>query len=143
MLQREIIFNHGKILKKNIYLNEDLRCKVEFFSMNKWVLPTLQIQMSQFLMFKKFGFETATYPPFCTMSWNILFFFIDGVPKSCYEKVLHLKFETCFILLCLDEYCVFPFKVSNLTITGCTKVDGDTTAWCATKVDSQVHQKLF
>ena len=30
--------------------------------------------MSQFLMFKKLGFETATYPPFCTMSWNILFF---------------------------------------------------------------------
>ena len=26
-------------------------------------------------MFKKLGFETATYPPFCTMSWNILFFF--------------------------------------------------------------------
>ena len=31
--------------------------------------------MSQFLMFKKLGFVTATYPPFCTMSWNILFFF--------------------------------------------------------------------
>ena len=37
--------------------------------------------MSQFLMFKKLGFETATYPPFCTMSWNILVFF-DGVPKD-------------------------------------------------------------
>jgi len=36
-----------------------------------------------------------------------------------------------------DSYCVFPFKVSNLTITGCTKIDGDTNAWCATKVDSQ------
>ena len=22
----------------------------------------------------KLGFETPTYPPFCTMSWNILFF---------------------------------------------------------------------
>ena len=32
-------------------------------------------------MFKKLGFETATYPPFCTMSWNILGFF-DGVPKT-------------------------------------------------------------
>ena len=37
--------------------------------------------MSQFLMFKKLGFETATYPPFCTMSWNILFFF-DGVTRE-------------------------------------------------------------
>ena len=26
-------------------------------------------------MFKKLGFETATYPPFRTMSWNILLFF--------------------------------------------------------------------
>ena len=44
---------------------------------------------------------------------------------------------------CLDEYCIFPFKVSNLTLTGCTKVDGDTNAWCATKVDSQVQIGVF
>ena len=37
-------------------------------------------------MFKKLGFETATYPPFCTMSWNILFFF-DGVPKRDKNKM--------------------------------------------------------
>ena len=31
-------------------------------------------------MFKKLAFETATYPPFCTMSWNFLFFIFEGFP---------------------------------------------------------------
>ena len=38
--------------------------------------------MSQFLMFMKLGFVTATYPLFCTMSWNILLFFFEGFPYS-------------------------------------------------------------
>ena len=35
------------------------------------------------------------------------------------------------------EPCVFPFIVGNVTITGCTKIDGDSSPWCATKTDSQ------
>ena len=31
--------------------------------------------------------------------------------------------------------CVFPFIVANLTISGCTRIDGDLTAWCATALD--------
>ena len=34
--------------------------------------------------------------------------------------------------------CVFPFIVANLTISGCTRIDGDLTAWCATALDDQV-----
>ena len=37
-------------------------------------------------MFKKLGFETATYPPFCTMSWNFLFFIFEGFPKVFWNK---------------------------------------------------------
>ena len=35
--------------------------------------------------------------------------------------------------------CVFPFVVANISITGCTKIDGDQTAWCATALDDQVR----
>ena len=35
--------------------------------------------------------------------------------------------------------CVFPFTVANISIEGCTKIDGDEKAWCATKVDDQVN----
>ena len=37
--------------------------------------------------------------------------------------------------------CVFPFEVYNLTITGCTRIDGDPAAWCATQTDSQVRDQ--
>ena len=70
-------------------------------------------------MFKKLGFETAIYPPFCTMSWNILGFFLDGVPypysvgflilyigadRGKFQWMLQLNQETLFYicwLLCL------------------------------------------
>ena len=35
--------------------------------------------------------------------------------------------------------CVFPFSVANITIDGCTQIDGDQRAWCATAVDNQVN----
>ena len=34
--------------------------------------------------------------------------------------------------------CLFPFTVANITIAGCTRIDGDLTAWCATAVNDQV-----
>ena len=36
-------------------------------------------------------------------------------------------------------HCVFPFTVANITIDGCTQIDGDQTAWCATAVNDQVN----
>ena len=41
--------------------------------------------------------------------------------------------------------CVFPFSVANITLAGCTRIDGDQTAWCATAVDDQVngHEKSY
>ena len=32
--------------------------------------------------------------------------------------------------------CVFPFVFNNRIIPSCTTIDGDTTAWCATAVNS-------
>ena len=43
-------------------------------------------------MFKKLGFETATYPPFCTMSWNILFFLTASL-KNLYQNISLLVFN--------------------------------------------------
>ena len=36
-------------------------------------------------------------------------------------------------------HCLFPFTVANITIAGCTRIDGDQTAWCATAVNDQVN----
>ena len=67
--------------------------------------------MSQFLMFKKLGFETATYPPFCMMSWNILFFFY-GVPKEKQSRyVMKQHDQTVNIYLQTSSVTVQPGKI--------------------------------
>lgn len=36
--------------------------------------------------------------------------------------------------------CIFPSIVAGVTLTGCSKIDGDTRSWCSTQVDSAGNQ---
>ena len=64
-------------------------------------------------MFKKLGFETATYPPFCTMSWNILFFWTASL--SNYRRTTKIK-HFCQILFLVYLMVYLAFQTSNFVI---------------------------
>ena len=63
--------------------------------------------MSQFLLYKKLGFETGTHPPLMSMSQNTKLFF-DGFPKYVGMKILrHIN-----LFKNVSNY-VIQFQISN------------------------------
>ena len=110
------------------------------FSINKRVFsspPNINVIISNE---KKFGFETATYPPFCTMSWNILFF-LDGFPNI--KSGVWCKHTIIFLVQISWLKNIKGLDIACATFWWPCQTTHNTSSWTLDKHGTNPHDAFF